>query len=97
MTEMCMKCGVNQAYNSMHIYMHTSDSRVTACLHAPDVFMELGSDPNDRCVHENVQLVNCLTQCTFTCTSQTLVSLHIYMHLMCACKRALIRLSDVFM
>ena len=37
MTEMCMKCGVSQAYDSMHIYMHTSDSWVTEHLHAPDV------------------------------------------------------------
>ena len=45
MTEMCMKCGVRQAYDSMHIYMHTSDTRVTAPKHAPDVCMYTCSDP----------------------------------------------------
>ena len=57
----------------------------------------MGSWPNDRCVHENVQWANCLTPCTFTCTRQTHRSLHVYMDLMCAYKRALIRLSNVFM
>ena len=38
-TEMCMKCGVSHAYDSMHIYMRTLDSRVTARLHALDVCM----------------------------------------------------------
>ena len=30
MTEMCMKYAVSQVYDSLHIYMHTSDTRVTA-------------------------------------------------------------------
>ena len=47
-------------------------------------------------VHENVQCAKCLTHCTFTCTRQILGSLHVYMHLVSACKRAVIRLSDVF-
>ena len=36
---MCMKYAVSQVYDSLHIYMHTSDTRVTARLHAPDVCM----------------------------------------------------------
>ena len=43
-----------------------------------------------------MQWAKCLTHCTFTCTRQILASLHIYMHLVRACKRAVIRLSDVF-
>ena len=50
-----------------------------------------GSEPNDRCVHESMQLANCQTFCTFTWTRQTHGSLHVYMHLMCAYKRAVIR------
>ena len=48
-------------------------------------------------MNEDVQWAKCMTLCTFTCTRQTLGSLHVYMHLMCACKRAVIRLSGVFM
>ena len=38
-----------------------------------------------------------LTPCTFTYTHQTLGLLHVYMHLMCAYKRPVIRVSDVCM
>ena len=92
-TEMCMKCGVSQAYDSMHISMHSGHCTFTCtwCVHV------IGQWSQWPMLHENVHLVNCLTQCTFTCTNQTLLTLHIYIHLMCACKRALIRLSNVFM
>ena len=101
-----LKCAVSRLFYSLHIYMHTSVTRVTAHFHAPckcavnrlsDVFMYLGSWHNDQFVDENVQWVNCLTLCTFTCARQSLGSLHVYMHLMCACKCAVNRLSDVFM
>ena len=97
------KCTVSRVFDSLHICMRTSDTQVTArlmcaCKRAlirlSDVFTKLGSESSDRCVRENVQSAQCLTHCTFTCIRQTLGSLHVYMHLMCACKHALIRLSD---
>ena len=99
------KCAVRQLSVSLHIYMHTSDTRVTARLHAPDVCMRTWTDPTVQCVHVNgewavwrkcawnEQWDKCMTLCKFTCTRQTLGSLHVYMQLMRACKRAL---SDVF-
>ena len=33
------KCAVKQVSDSLHISMHTSDNRVNARLHAPDVCM----------------------------------------------------------
>ena len=43
------KCAVSQLSDSLHIYMHTSDTRVTARLHALYV-----------CMHVNVQWSDCL-------------------------------------
>ena len=61
-TDVCMKGAVSQVSDSLHIYMHTSDTRVTARLLAPDVCMKTCTDPTVRCDHvepsdlyENVQ------------------------------------------
>ena len=47
-------------------------------------------------MHENVQRAKCLTHCTFTCTRETFGTLHVYMHMMCACKVSVIRQPDAF-
>ena len=62
-TEMCMKYAVSQVYDSLHIYMHTSDTRVTALymqlmracksavIRLSDVFVNWGVRPmNDVCM-----------------------------------------------
>ena len=158
------KCAVSQLSYSLHIYMHTSDTQVTARLmrackcaviRLSDVFEYWAVSPITDvcmkmcsetivllsahlhahvrhtghctltctwCVHINVLWFDylmcscnwevspmadvcmnmytdraiCLTLCTFTCTRQTHGSLHVYMQLMRTCKRAVIRLSDVF-
>ena len=59
-----------------------------AVIRLSDVFTQLGSEPNDICVHENVYWANFLTLFTSTCTRQTHGSLHLYKHLTCACKHA---------
>ena len=75
------KCAVSQLSDSLHIYMHTSDTRVTARLHALYV-----------CMHVNVQWSDCLMcsiigrwaqwpMSAWKCVvSQLSDSLHIYMH-----------------
>ena len=104
-TEMCMKYAVSQVYDSLHLYMHTSDTRVTA------LYMQLMRACKWDCLMCSLigqwdqwpmcawkcAVSNSLTLCTFTCTRQSLGSLHIFIYLMCACKCAVNRLSDVFM
>ena len=103
-TEMCMKYAVSQVYDSLHMDMNTSDTRVTSRLHALDVCMQMFSDPTVWCVHINGEWAVRL-KCAWKCAvSQLSDSLHIYMHTsdtrviarLRACKRAVIRLSDVY-
>ena len=76
-TEMCMKCAVRQVRDSMHIYMHTWDTRVTARLHAPDVCMYTCSGPTVWCVHVIGQWAQ-RPRCAWKCAvSQLSDSLHI--------------------
>ena len=74
------KCAVSQFSYSLHIYMHTSDTRVTARLHALDVCMWTCSDSTVWCVHLNglrTQWPMCASKCA---VNQLSDSLHIYMH-----------------
>ena len=75
-TEMYMKVAMRQVYDSLHIYLHTSDVRVTARLHAPDVC----SDPTVWCVHVIGQWAQ-WPMCAWKCAVIQLSDfLHIYIN-----------------
>ena len=83
------KCEDSQKIRSLHIFMHTSvtgltaqlhDSRISARLHAHIRCMWTCSDSCVWRVHLNVQWVRQLTNCTFSCTPRSLCSLPNYMN-----------------
>ena len=74
------KCAVCQTIGSLPIFMHTSVTRLTTQLHE-----HVGQ--SDQCtftcshqVHVNVQFPACLTCACKCAVSQTIGSLHIFMH-----------------
>ena len=93
---LCTFTWTRQTHGSLHDYMHVMCACKRALILQSDAFMLMGSEPCDWNVHGNVRWAKCLTHCTFTCTRKILRPLHVYMHLVRACKRAVIRLSDVF-
>ena len=64
------KCAVSEALGSLHIFMHTSDTGLTAQLHK-----HVGQ--SDQCTFTNVQLHACLMYACKCAVSQTF---HILMH-----------------
>ena len=101
MTEMCMKYALSQVYDSLHIYMHTSDTHVTA------LYMQLMRACKCAVIRLFVNwAVRPMTGvCMKMCSEQLSYSLHIYTHTSVTrvtahfhalCKCAVNRLSDVF-
>ena len=79
MTEMCMKYAVSQVYYSLHIYMHTSDTRVTAiCMKLMRVCKCAVIRLSDVFVNWAVRPMTDV--CMKMCSEQLSYSLHIYMH-----------------
>ena len=78
-TEMCMKYAVSQVYYSLHIYMHTSDTRVTAiCMKLMRVCKCAVIRLSDVFVNWAVRPMTDV--CMKMCSEQLSYSLHIYMH-----------------
>ena len=80
MTEMCMKYAVSLVYDSLHIYMHTSDTRVTA------LYMQLMRACKCAVIRLSDVFVNwavrpmtdvCMKMC---CEPIILLSAHLYAH-----------------
>ena len=65
------------SHGSLPIYMNILDSRISARLHAHIRCMR---DPSVWRVHVNVQWIRQLTNCTFSCTHQSLGALPNYMN-----------------
>ena len=108
-TEMCMEmCSEPSVWLSAHLHAHVrySGNCTFTCTWCVHVNVQLSDCLMCSIIGQWAQWLmfawkcavsQCLTLCTSTCTRQTHGSLHVYKHLACACKRAVIRQPDVFM
>ena len=89
------KCAVSQTLGSLHILMHTSVTRLTAQLVE---HIRQSDYCTFTCTHSNMLQPECLTCACKCAVSQTLGSLHIFMHIsvtrLTAQLQEHIRLSD---